>query len=81
MLEEYAADLAKQMGMKLSKVSVEEAVDCLDASLLLLASGRQQASALVYQSDLNELKLSGNCDRLDMKIRGALSRLQMMLEP
>ena len=83
MIQKYAADLAAQMGMKLSRVSVDEGqeVGCLDAYLLHLTSGRQLVSALVYQSDLDELKSVGNSERLDVKIRGALSRLQMLLVP
>lgn len=72
MIDKYADDLARQMGVKLSKVSVEAIADCIDASLLNLASGRKQASVLVYQADLVELKRRKRCDRLNLKIRDIL---------
>jgi hypothetical protein len=74
-IEDYAADLAKQMGVKLSKVSVETSSDCNDASLLLLESGRKRVSVLVYRSDLDELKRRKRCERLKDKITVALERL------
>lgn len=75
LLENYAADLAMQMGVKLSKVSVETSSDCNDASLLLLESGRKQASTMTYHTDLDELKRRKRCERLKLKITGALKRL------
>jgi hypothetical protein len=73
MIDKYADDLARQMGVKLSKVSVEAIADCFDASLLNFASGRKQASVLVYKADLVELKKRKRCDRLDLKIRAVLA--------
>jgi len=83
MIREYAADLAAQTGIKLSQVSVVEGrrVGCLDAYLLNLASDDQLVSALVYQSELDELQSGSCCERLELKIRAALSRLQILLEP
>jgi hypothetical protein len=75
LLEDYAADLAKQMGVKLSKVSVETSSDCNDASLLLLEVGRKLVSVLVYRSDLDELKRRKRCERLKNKITVALESL------
>lgn len=71
MIAEYATDIATQMGKKLSKVSIEDGlgVDCKDAYLLELVSGKKQANALVYRSDLDELKRNKRCDRLEIKCR------------
>jgi hypothetical protein len=82
MIREYAAELATQSGIQLSQVSVIEGrrVGCLDVHLLHLVSHGKLVSALVYQSELDELQLSSSCDRLEVKIRTALSRLQMMLQ-
>lgn len=83
MIQGYAADLAAQMGMKISRVSVVEGqrVGCLDVHLLNIYADRQLVSALVYQSELDELHNGSSCERLEMKIRSALSRLQTLLAP
>jgi hypothetical protein len=83
MIKDLAHDLASEMGMQLSEVSVIEGRDvgCLDAYLLRLTSGVHIVNALAYQSDIDELQRNGNCNRLGVKIRDALSRLQILLEP
>jgi len=83
MIHEYASDLAAQAGIKLSRVAVIEGrrVGCLDVHLLHLAADRKLVSALVYQSELDELQNGSHCERLELKIRAALSRLQILLEP
>jgi translation initiation factor 6 (eIF-6) len=83
MIQEYAADLAAQMGIKLSRISVMEGrnVGCLDAYLLHLGTNGRLVSALVYQSELDNLKSGFDCDQLEVKIRAALSRLNMLLRP
>lgn len=83
MMKEYVTDLALHMGIRLSHVSVVEGrrVGCLDVHLLNLASDGHRASTLVYQSELDDLHNGSNCDRLDMKVRSALARLQMLLTP
>lgn len=80
MIKEYAADIAAEMGATLSKISVIEGqrIGCLDVHLLKLACDGQVASALVYQSELDTLQRGVHCDRLEVKIRSALSRLQGM---
>jgi hypothetical protein len=83
MIKEFATELAEQSGIQLSRVSVVEGrrIGCLDVHLLHLGSDGQLVSALVYQSELDELHSSSCCERLEMKIRSALSRLQMQLNP
>jgi len=82
-IEKHTYDVATQMGIKLSRVSIVEGrrVGCADVHLLNLAAGGQRVSTLVYQSELDELQSSVSCERLEMKIRTALLRLQMLLEP
>jgi hypothetical protein len=82
MIRSYATDLAAQVGIKLTQVSVVEGrrVGCLDVHLLHLAAEGQLVSTLVYQSELDELQGDSCCERLELKIRTALSRLQIMLE-
>jgi hypothetical protein len=83
LINDYAADLAAQMGLKLSKVSIEDGLeaDCKDAFLMELVSGKKHVNALVYRSDLDELKHSKHCDRLEVRLRTALARLQLLLAP
>lgn len=82
MIKEYATDLAAQAGIRLSRVSMIEGrrVGCLDVHLLHLSADGQRVSALVYQSELDELQCRSCCERLELKIRAALLRLQMLLE-
>ena len=83
MIQEYVADIAAQVGIQLSEVSVCEYyyAGCFDSYMLYLSADKQQVSALVHQSDLDGLKRGLSTDRLEVKIRSALSRLQMMLAP
>lgn len=83
MIDEYAADLAAQMGIKLSEISLVEGRDlgCLDVHLLNLAADGHLVSASVYQSELDTLQSGAGCERLELKIRSALLRLQMLLAP
>lgn len=83
MIREYAANLAKQRGVQLSGVRFVEgrSVGCLDVHLLHLTADKHQVSTLVYQSELDALHSGLSVDRLDMKLRTALSRLKLLLEP
>jgi hypothetical protein len=78
MISDYVNSLAVQMGIHLSKVSVIDGRDvgCLDVHLLRLSSSDQNVSVLVRQSDLDELMGDSGCDKLEQKIRSALSRLE-----
>lgn len=82
MLREYTAKLAEQSGIQLSGVSVIEGrkVGCSDGHLLHIIADGNLISALVHQSELEELQSGSNCERLQIKIKTALSRLQLLLE-
>ena len=82
MIREYATNLAKQSGVPLSRVSVIEGskVGCSNAHLLHLIADGNLVSALVQQSELEELQSSSYCEQLEIKIKTALSRLQALLE-
>jgi len=77
MIQEYAADLATKMGIPLSRVSVIDGrtVGCLDVFLLHLTADDERVSVLVHQADLEELQKGSCCERLERRIRVALSRL------
>ena len=81
MIQEYVAALAAQMDIALSRVSVVvgQRVGCLDVHLLTMIAGSHRVSALVYQSELDKLQSNSCCERLELKIRSSLSRLQLLL--
>jgi translation initiation factor 6 (eIF-6) len=82
-IDEFTRDLATQLGIRISSVRVVEgkAVGCLDSYLLNISSDGNIVSALVYQTEMEDLANGLPCNRLELKIRSALSRLKMMLEP
>ena len=82
MLREFTKKLAEQSGIQLSCVSVIEGrkVGCSDGHLLHLIADGNLISALVHQSELEELQNGSNCKRLEIKIKTALARLQSLLE-
>jgi hypothetical protein len=82
-IEEYITDLALQMGIKISKVSVVDGktVGCSDAYLLRLYSKGKIVNALLYEAEINDINDKVQNDRLEIRIRSALSRLSLMLEP
>lgn len=83
MIQDYVHDIAAQMKIQLSKLSVVEGcnVGCLDVHLLNLTSNGHQQSALVYQSEMDKIQIGECCERLDLRIRSTLSHLQMKQEP
>jgi hypothetical protein len=83
MIQAYVHDIAAQMKMQLSQISVIEGcnVGCLDVHLLNLSLNGHQQSALVYQSEMDKLQNGECCERLELRIRSTLAHLQMKLEP
>lgn len=79
MIQKYVADLADQMGISLTRFSVIDgrSVGCLSVHLLHLGTDDKLVSALIHQSDLDALSNNICCDRLELKIRAALSRLEI----
>ena len=82
MITEYVSDIASQMGMKLSKVSVSGGLSaaCLDYRLEI-ASQRHVVSTMIHQSELDSIEKGLSSGFLELKIRTALERLKMQLEP
>jgi hypothetical protein len=82
MIQDYATDLAEQMGIKLSRVSVVDGklLGCRDSNLLQLYSGGNMESALIYQQELEDLQNGVRHPRLETRIRTALSRLKLLSE-
>jgi hypothetical protein len=82
MIKKYVNDLSAEMGIKLKKIAVVDGRDvgCLSVSLLHLSAADQLVSVLVHQSELDDLQKNITCDRLELKVRSALSRLQVKME-
>lgn len=83
MIREYVNDLASQMGIQLSQITVVEGryAGCLDVYLLHLSVDDQVVDVLIHLPELENLKSGISSNRLEDKIRSALSRLQLLLEP
>lgn len=79
MIQKYVDNLAGQMGISLTRISVVDGrtVGCLGVHLLHLGTNDKLVSALVHKSDLDDLRNDICCDRLELRIRVALSRLEM----
>jgi len=77
LIQKYVRDIAAQMKIQLSQVSVIEGrkVGCLDVHLLNVTSDGRLVSVLVYQSELDKLQIGERCDKLESRIRSALSGL------
>ena len=79
MIEKYVSDIAIQMGIELSEVSLTDGsmLGCKDVHLLDIASEDSLVSTLVFHTDLTNLRYGYDCARLEIKVRKALSRLQV----
>jgi hypothetical protein len=82
MIEEYAANLAAQLGIELSLISVVDGkhLGCRDSHLLNLVSDGRTESVLIYQMDLDDLKRGISNNRLETRLKVSLLRLQQPLE-
>lgn len=82
MVIEYVTDIARQMGLELSRVTLSkgQTFGCLDARLLSLCAQDRLVIETVHKSELDSLQ-SGVCgDSLELKIKSALTRLKMLLD-
>ena len=80
MIEEYAANLAARMGIKLSEIALVDGkeAECLEMHMLLLKAESNLASVPVRQQDIEDLLNGSDCTRLDLKLCTALSSLKIM---
>lgn len=81
MINKYISVLAAQIGMKLPKVSLVDGLPlgCRDTFLLNISAKERVVSAIIYRTELENLENGISCDRLEIKIRSALTQLQHML--
>jgi hypothetical protein len=82
MIQEYVSGLAGERGIKLSGVSVIDGtpLGCRNMWILKMSSNFHLVSTLIDQSDLEKLQKGLDCDRLELKVWVAMSRLQILAE-
>jgi len=82
MIEEFATNLAKQKGITLTSVSLADGqmMGCQNVYILEISSKGRLVSKLVHQSDLNNFQNNSPCDRLEVIIRSALTKLATLLD-
>ena len=80
MIEEFIHGIGNQMGLDLSEVSVKdgERIGCNNMNLLCIGAKDHVVEVLVYKSDIASLQNCGFCDRLEVRILIAISRLKTM---
>ncbi len=83
MIQEYITDLANQVGVDLSNILLVsgDSLGCLDVHMLNISSKEHNVNTLIFQADMDNLKNGIHCDRLETRMRAALSRLKLLLEP
>ena len=79
---EYVFDLAKQMQIPLTSVTIvdDSSTKNLDGRLLKLSSGRHTSFVLLQQKDWDGFN-PDESNLLKMKVQTALERLQIQLAP
>jgi hypothetical protein len=83
MVTEFVNDIARQMNIPVSGVTIIEGskAGCLGVYLLNISFKDKVVNALMYQKELDDLQKNVHSDRLEIKVRSALIRLQMQLAP
>lgn len=82
MIKQIVEGIAHELGVKITDVRLigGMSVGVPNAGLLNIRSGRHEVNMLVFDAELTELKTTSYCgDRLQVKINGALSRLQLLV--
>ncbi|MEI6514217.1 MAG: hypothetical protein WCO51_13235 [bacterium] len=82
MIQEYVSNLADKMGMKLSQISLVDGnqLGCLDIYLLKISIKVHKVDALIFKTDIENLENGKVSDRMEVRTRSALNRLQVMLD-
>lgn len=84
MIEKYVTDLAERMKIPLTGVSIvnnNPIAGYSDIHLLRLSSEGIVSAALLWQSDLDGVQSGLCCEPLETKVRAALKRLEIQVEP
>ncbi len=82
MIEKTVKDIAAELNMHAPKVSITDGrrLGCRDMHMLTLEFGSKRSTVLIFQTDLDQLRNSIFCERLDENIRTAITRLKKMTE-
>jgi hypothetical protein len=82
MIKEYVAELAGQMGIMLTKVTIKEKppAGSLDAYLLEISSNGKLVSERIHKSEILLFESGQKSELLEIKVRSALMRLKMMFD-
>ena len=82
MINEYVSNLATQMGISISNISLRDgrATGCVDGFILSLESNGSVASEFVHQSELDSLQSCSFNTSLELKVKVALVRLNRKLD-
>ena len=83
MFNDLVQDLAAEMGLFNVSVALIDvtAGEILNTLILQISKEGHVVSALTYQFELDQLQAGIHCERLEIRIRLALSRLRLLLEP
>ena len=81
MIQKYVADLARQMQIPLSSVTIvdDSSIKNLDSRLLKISSGEHTSFVLLQQKDLDGFQ-SADCDLPKTTVQTAMVRLLMQIE-
>jgi len=81
-IKKFVTEQAMRKGLKISNVSLVngQRLGCRDMHLLNIAVDGVITSALVHQSDIDDLENGNYCGRLEIAVYNALSRLQVSQE-
>lgn len=82
MIEKLSRDIAAEIGLDIANVSLFDGhqVGCLDVFLLQMYAQGYSVNALVHQHEVDLIEQGGTSDKLNYKIRAALTRLKSMVE-
>jgi hypothetical protein len=82
MIKAYVSDLAAQMGLKLHKVLISGGplAACIDYRLEI-TSHTHVVSTMIHRSELDSIERGSCSGFLELKVRTALERLKMQMEP
>ena len=81
-IEDFASDVACQMGVELLKVSLIDGqrLGCIDSYILDMTTKNETVGTLIYKRDIDKLDDEDECARLEIRIRTALLRLTAMMK-
>jgi len=77
MIKKFVTEQAQIKGMKISDVTLVngQCLGCRDMHLLNIIADGVLTSALVHQSDIDDIQRGDYCGRLEITVNNALSRL------